>query len=263
MANVRITSLPLLTDILTTDSYTPATTEFVVEENGTSYKITGEGILENSSSSNANFGNTTITGSFTSQGNVLLGSEILLNSDQQNGTPTLDASLSVLRGNENTVSLTWDETNNRWDFGNFPVKAQTFITEDAESEVEYVLATAQIEAGDGLAGGGFLSDSPGIQVAPNGIQDTMLRDSTGVSVIGRAEDTLGDPADIVAENPNTVLRYDGSELGFDNINNDMLIDNTINASKLVNNSVTSSKLSSSITIPTLSVTQTLVIPSRL
>ena len=266
MANIRITSLPLLTDPLISDSFVPSSSEFVVEESGVSYKITAAGILENSSTATANLGNTTITGNFNAQALTTLtgtldittgvddsdplnplpvGSVLSLNSNQS-GAPTLDASFSVNRGSETTASLTWDETNNRWDFGGFPVKAQTFITQDGEFEVEYALETIQIEAGDGLAGGGSLTSDVGIQVAPNGIENIMLRDSAGISVIGRAVDSVGDPADIAADTqtPDTVLRYDGSELGFGKIENNMIPNNTINGSKLQDNSVTSAELAS-------------------
>lgn len=247
MANIRITSLPLLTDPLISDSFVPASSEFVVEENGVSYKITAAGILENSSTATANLGNTTITGNFTTQGLTTLASlnladtTVTLNSEHT-GAATDDVSLLVNRGSDTNVSLTWDETNNRWDFGDFPVKAQTFITEDASNEVEYALETIQITASDGLTGGGDLSEDMNIQVAPDGIDDTMLRNSLGTSVIGRSANSIGDPADIQATQNNRILARTGDTLGFVQINNDMIPSNTINGSKLQDNSVTSAEL---------------------
>jgi hypothetical protein len=53
-----------------------------------------------------------------------------------------------------------------------------------------------------------------IDVADGGISDTKLRDSSGVSVIGRSANSTGDPADIVAGTDHFVLRRSGTTLGF-------------------------------------------------
>jgi hypothetical protein len=52
---------------------------------------------------------------------------------------------------------------------------------------------------------------------PNSITNDLLRDSVGLSVIGRSANTSGDPADIVAESDNTVLRRSGTSIGFGTI----------------------------------------------
>jgi hypothetical protein len=54
-------------------------------------------------------------------------------------------------------------------------------------------------------------------VPPNSITDDLIRDSAGLSVIGRAANTSGDPADIVADTDNTVLRRSGTTLAFGTI----------------------------------------------
>lgn len=58
-----------------------------------------------------------------------------------------------------------------------------------------------------------------VAVKDNGITNAKLRDSTGLSVIGRAANTTGDPADITGT-ANQVLRVDsaGNTLGFGSIN---------------------------------------------
>lgn len=247
MANIRITSLPSLTDPLVSDSFVPSSSEFVLEENGVSYKITAAGVLENSSTATANFGDTTITGSFTTQTTTTLASLNLANTtltlnSEHSGAASDNVSLLVNRGSDSNVSLTWDETNNRWDFGNFPVKAQTFITEDASNEVEYALETIQITAAGGLTGGGDLSEDMNIQVAPNGIDNTMLRNSVATSVVGRSANSTGDPEDIQATVNNRVLARTGDVLGFVEINNNMIPNNTISGSKIVDNSITSAEI---------------------
>ncbi len=53
-----------------------------------------------------------------------------------------------------------------------------------------------------------------IDVAPNAITDARLRDSAGLSVIGRTGSSTGDPADIIASTDGQVLRRNGSTLSF-------------------------------------------------
>jgi len=51
-------------------------------------------------------------------------------------------------------------------------------------------------------------------IANNSVTDTKLRDSAALSVIGRATNSIGDPADITAETDHYVLRRSGGSLGF-------------------------------------------------
>lgn len=51
----------------------------------------------------------------------------------------------------------------------------------------------------------------------NAVDDTILRDAAALSVIGRAANSLGDPADIVAGTDGHVLRRSGTSLGFGTI----------------------------------------------
>lgn len=52
------------------------------------------------------------------------------------------------------------------------------------------------------------------QLADNAVTDAKLRDSAALSVIGRASNSVGDPADIVAATDHHVLRRSGGTLGF-------------------------------------------------
>lgn len=53
-----------------------------------------------------------------------------------------------------------------------------------------------------------------VSLIDNGVSNAKLRDSTGLSVIGRSANSLGDPADIVAGSDGDVLRRSGITLGF-------------------------------------------------
>jgi hypothetical protein len=62
-----------------------------------------------------------------------------------------------------------------------------------------------------------LTNATGLPTAglvDNAVTDAKLRDSAGLSVIGRGANSTGDPADIVAGTNHQVLRRDGSSLGF-------------------------------------------------
>ena len=51
---------------------------------------------------------------------------IVLNSDVE-GAPSQDSGISIERGSETNVQLLWDETNDRWTFGEYDVVATNFI----------------------------------------------------------------------------------------------------------------------------------------
>lgn len=52
------------------------------------------------------------------------------------------------------------------------------------------------------------------EIQPNVISNAKLRDSTGLSVIGRSANTTGDPGDIAAALDHQVLRRSGNTIGF-------------------------------------------------
>lgn len=68
--------------------------------------------------------------------------------------------------------------------------------------------------GSGLEGGGFVADGIDLSIAPNGVTNAMLRNSIGTSVIGRFQNSAGDPADIQAIQNRTALQRQGDQLGF-------------------------------------------------
>lgn len=85
------------------------------------------------------------------------------------------------------------------------------INRTANSAGNGVVSTA---SGSGLAGGGTVSDGVALQIADNGVSNTMLRQSAGTSVIGRAFNSTGNVADITAIGDNRVLTRQGGSLAF-------------------------------------------------
>jgi hypothetical protein len=76
------------------------------------------------------------------------------------------------------------------------------------------IEAGEVQAGAGLEGGGFVQEGVELSIAPNGVTDTMLRNSAAMSVIGRYADSSGDPADIPATDNDRALQRIGDELVF-------------------------------------------------
>lgn len=69
-------------------------------------------------------------------------------------------------------------------------------------------------------------------IADGAVTDAKLRDSSGLSVIGRAANTTGDPADIIAGTDNHVLRRSGTSVGFGQVTTDGITTSAITYPKL-------------------------------
>lgn len=82
-----------------------------------------------------------------------------------------------------------------------------------------------------LAGGGALTADLTLSITTNGIGDTLLRQSAGLSVIGRTSSTLGNVADIVAGTDGFILRRSGTALAFGQIVAAGITDGTITLAK--------------------------------
>lgn len=74
--------------------------------------------------------------------------------------------------------------------------------------------------------------SPPDGVDDNSVSNAELRDSAGLSVIGRSVATSGDPADIVAASDGAVLRRSGSALGFGQVVEAGIADAAVTLAKL-------------------------------
>lgn len=76
------------------------------------------------------------------------------------------------------------------------------------------------------------------------IANSMIRDSSGLSVIGRSADSTGDVADITAGTDGHVLRRSGSTLGFGQIATAGIADSAVTTAKINDGAVTQAKLGS-------------------
>jgi len=85
------------------------------------------------------------------------------------------------------------------------------------STVGAVPATRTISSGTGLTGGGDLSANRTISIVTNAITNSLIRQSSGLSVIGRSTNSTGDVADIIATADGDILRRSGTTLGFGSI----------------------------------------------
>lgn len=79
-------------------------------------------------------------------------------------------------------------------------------------------------------------------IADNAITNAKIRDASGLSVIGRSANSVGDPADISASTADSVLRRSGSTLGFGQVATGGLADLSVTLAKLANNSVDDTKV---------------------
>jgi hypothetical protein len=76
-----------------------------------------------------------IPGNLTVQGTLLtkdsqevnIGDAIIKLNAEETGVPTENAGIEIERGTSTNVSLLWNETNDRWEFGAYDVLANTFI----------------------------------------------------------------------------------------------------------------------------------------
>ena len=84
------------------------------------------------------------------------------------------------------------------------------------------------------------------KIASNAVDNTKLRDSAGLSVIGRTDSTTGDPADIVAGTDGQVLRRAGASVGFGTVGTAGIADNAVSTAKILNNSVSLDDLMSTV-----------------
>jgi len=71
-------------------------------------------------------------------------------------------------------------------------------------------------------------------IANNAVTNALIRDSAALSVIGRATNTAGDPADIAAGTDGFVLRRSGTTLGFGTVATAGIADDAVTLAKLQN-----------------------------
>jgi hypothetical protein len=79
-------------------------------------------------------------------------------------------------------------------------------------------------------------------VENNAITDALIRDMAGLSVLGRAANTTGDPADITAGSDGYVLLRSGTALGFGQVATDGITDLAVTSGKLGADAVIAGKI---------------------
>lgn len=87
----------------------------------------------------------------------------------------------------------------------------------ADDHPQYLLRSATLSLTGAVTGTtGFTTDIPSITVTltDDTVTDAKLRDSAGLSVIGRSTNSTGNPADIIAASDGQVLRRSGTTLAF-------------------------------------------------
>ena len=82
------------------------------------------------------------------------------------------------------------------------------------------------------AGAGLDLTGTQFSVETNGITNAMLRQSAGLSVIGRSANSTGDVADITAASDNEVLRRSGTSIGFGTVATGGIADDAVTNDKL-------------------------------
>jgi hypothetical protein len=146
------------------------------------------------------------------------GSDVLLTDRnvifRDNGDPTKQAALecsAITTGTRRTYTL--PDKN-----GTFTLLAFTTITTPAGTspvaDVAEDTLTLTSSGSTITVTGTAASDTINFDVTANGIGDSQLRQSAGLSVIGRSANTTGNVADITAGTDNFVLRRSGTSLAF-------------------------------------------------
>lgn len=153
-----------------------------------------------------------------------------------------DATLTAERVTTDTATVTWDAGTAAQIKANVPDNAITYAKVQDVSAASKLLGRGDSGSGDpqeitlgtnlsmsgttlNATGGGGVSDGDKGDITVSGsgatwtvdndvVTDAKLRNSAGVSVIGRSANSTGDPADIVASTDGDVLRRSGTTVGF-------------------------------------------------
>lgn len=136
-----------------------------------------------------------------------------------------DTDTFTIAFNAGDITLTWhDLLHSVGDVDDISITMDLFNPLTGGGDVP---ASRTINTTAPLQGGGDLSADRTISIAANGITNSLLRPSVGLSVIGRNPNTTGDVADITASADGDVLRRAGTVLSFGKISNLSLTANTI------------------------------------
>jgi hypothetical protein len=145
------------------------------------------------------------------------GAELAVNTaDKRLYTKDGAAAIVEVGTNPSTLSV-----NGAYSFPTADGTASQVLATNGSGTLSFITAASgtvtQVATGTGLTGGP-ITGSGTVSVATNGITDTLLRQSAGLSVIGRSGNTTGNVADVTAATDNQVLRRSGTSIGFGAIN---------------------------------------------
>jgi hypothetical protein len=99
----------------------------------------------------------------------------------------------------------------------------------------------------------------------NAVDNAKLRDSAGLSVIGRTSSATGDPADIVASIDGQVLRRSGTSVGFGTVGTAGIADDAVTTDKIasgVNLAAGTLSATGNVTIGSSATTRTLLLNNK-
>jgi hypothetical protein len=160
----------------------------------------------------------TLTGTVTSSGNLTLGGTL----SGVSLTTQVTGTLPITNGGTGQTTYTNGQLLIGNTTGNTLAKATltagTGISVTNGAGTISIAATnngtvTSVATGTGLTGGPITSTGT-VSVATNGITDTLLRQSAGLSVVGRSASTTGNVADVTAGSDHQVLRRSGTGIGF-------------------------------------------------
>lgn len=112
----------------------------------------------------------------------------------------------------------------------------------AQGEFGFETDTGKLKIGDGTTRWVSLKYLPD-NLSDNVVTNAFLRDSEGLSVIGRSANTPGDPADIIATQDHHVLRRSGNTVGFGQVSTDGIADGAITSDKIFDGTIVDADIS--------------------
>jgi hypothetical protein len=185
------------------------------------------------------------TGALTVNGNVTVASGFTINAPIT-GTSTQASQLATTRNIAATGDIAWNVNFN----GSADVTAAATIQNNAVTNADLrdsgacsVIGRSANSSGDpgdisATADGQVLRRDGGVlgfgdvPIVDDAVTDAKLRNSAGLSVIGRSGNSTGNPADIVAATDGHALRLSGTSLGFGQIATTGIADSAVTLAKL-------------------------------
>ena len=145
-------------------------------------------------------------------------------------------SASVADGDKGDITVSGNDTN--WTIDN---SAVTYAKIQNVSATNRLLGRSTAGAGavEEITVGGDISQSgSNFTINANAVVDADIRQSAGLSVIGRSASTTGNVADITAANDGDVLRRSGTSLGFGTVATAGIANSAVTYAKIQNVSAT-------------------------